>query len=944
MSDTPLSRRMLLRRAALAAGSAATLGLTPSLAHAAKTPVAAVKKPDVPPAPPDDISGKNIDDIVKGFDKLTGVITLYRRENDLYAELTPSQLDTPFLLQATRETGTSGTGGIAGDPLADLLFKFHQENNQIVLVEPNLTFRAAPKTPEAISLERSFAPSNLATYQIEAIRPAADQAKAITAMTDPVAKMAALRKAAIGYLIHIPSLFQSDVPNFLGGMSGYNINAQDTYLQSVKNFSGNLVVNTSYAFSGRPMGASLFGLSVQPASSDLADSRGFVEKIAYNLFPLTETDYKPRFYDDRIGYFTQDYETFNDDVSPDNIRRMILRWHLVKKDPTAAISEPVTPILFWIDNATPERYRDAIQAGVLSWNPAFEAVGYKNAVQCQIMPDDADWDPADMSHNVVRWTSSYGAGHAVAQFRHNPMTGQMLNAAITVDASMARFTNLSYPTTFLTGEPAATSSVAGYVPTGSTAQRQLTPPELAAKIIVPKPMTVMRSKCQCNVGPGAMKAAAFGWDCVAFAEPAIPGSDPWPNLTDFTNQYLHSVVCHETGHCLGLRHNFKGSTMLNESQLQDKEMTSKYGVTSSVMDYLPANVPPLGGKRADIWTPCIGPYDKWAIAYGYTDFGSDNVAEKTALAQLANHSGEFGLAFASDEDADQLDPFVTRFDLAADPLAFRVAMTERAHYMLGSLEYRYPQPGQPYYTLTRQFIRLLNQYVENSQEVARFIGGVVTNRNHAGDIDSVLPVEPVNFASQRLALDTLCQFVLSSKSLQFTPSLLAKLEENPAPMSDELPQSYNPDQDMSILDIISRVQATGLYLLLNHDTLSRLETNEFRSGPMGSPLTVLETMQKVTGVVWSELDGHPHVIPPLRRRLQRAYVDAVVALARPGANEAIFGPAPDDDSSAFALSTLRALTPKLAVAEKLSKDPSTAAHLAETEIKIERFLHAQTVV
>jgi hypothetical protein len=933
--DFDLTRRTLLRRAALAAGGAATFGLAPAL-HAAK-PVKHIA-PTAPPTP-EDITSKNIDDIVKGFDKIPGVVTLYRKDNDLYAELTPAQLDTPFLLQATRETGTAGVGGVAGDPLADIVFRFHQANDQIYLVEPNVTFRAAPHSPEATSLKRSFAESYLASFPVMAYRTTPEETKTVAAITDQEARLTALRAAATGILIHIPTLFSTDVPNFTQGMPGYNIDSDQTYLEAVKNFSGNLVVRTSYSFTGHPQGG-FFGQGAD--TSSLADSRGFVEEVSYNLFPLKDTGYKPRFYDDRIGYFTEDYETFTDDTSPDNIRRMILRWNLVKKDPKATVSAPVTPVTFWIDNATPLRYRDAIKEGVLYWNAAFEPLGYKDAVVCEIMPDDADWDPADMTHNVVRWTSSYGAGYAVAQFRHNPLTGEILNAAITVDASMARFTNLEYPTTVLTGEPA--QSMPGLPGIGQTGSGVLlTPAQVAAQIINYKPTPVPTNRCFCNYGPGAAQAATFGWDCFTGVE-ATPGGDPMPTLEEYTHRYLRSVVSHESGHCLGLRHNFKGSTMLTETQLQDSGLTSQYGVTASVMDYLPANVPPVGGKLADIWTPCVGPYDKWAIAYGYTDFGSDSYQEVQGLAALASRSQEFGHAFASDEDADALDPTITRFDLGQNPLDFRVAMVGRAHDLLSNLEYRYPQPGQAYYQLTRVFVRSLNEYAGQALEVSRFVGGIVTDRNHKGDAGSVLPVQPVLFADQRRALQTLCQYVLSDSSLQFSPSLLAKLEENPVPYSDRLPQSDNQSQDLSMLDIISNVQATGLYAVLNHDTLNRLETNEFRSNPSQKPLTVLETMQTVTGVVWSEFDGKPHAIPPLRRRLQRTYLDAVIGLADPGPNQLIFGPLPNDDSGAFAVATLRTLAEKMVPAERLTQDPSTAAHLSESRLRILRFLHAQTVV
>jgi hypothetical protein len=908
-----MSRRTLLRRAALAAGGAAGLALTsPASAQAPAVrrhpmPGGALVPPAAPPAATD-MTTRNIDDVVKGFEKVDGVITLYRKKNDLYAEIKPEQLDKPFLLQATRATGTNGPGGLIGEPLADTVFIFQRMNDRIYLVEPNLLYRAHKDTPEAVSVERSFTEGYLGAYSIEAVRPDPAQAKTIAAIKDTTARQDALQKTARGYLVHIPSLFLADAPNFTQGIQGYAIDSDKTYLQTVKNFSGNLVVITRYAFAGHG------------GSPQMPDGRSFPEDVAYNLFPLEDNGYKPRFYDDRIGYFTEDYQTFDDDTSFDNARRMILRWHMVKKDPKAAVSEPVTPITFWVDNATPLRYRDAVREGVLLWNAAFEPLGYKDAVRCEIMPDDADWDPADMSHNVVQWMTSPGAGFAVARFRHNPYTGQIVNASIMIDASMARFTNLSYPSTFLTGQPA-----------DGSAGPNLTPVQLADQLMNATPVSMPSNRCECQIGLGAMQAASFGWDCLALSDDAATLDAP--TLEEFTHEYIRQTIAHEAGHCMGLRHNFKGSTMLTPAQLQDKTVTAQYGVSGSVMDYLPTNMPPLGGKRADLWMPCIGPYDKWAIEYGYTDFGDAPSQEAAGLTAIAARSHEFGHIYASDENADTVDPSITRFDMGADPLAFRVAMIERSHHLLGTLEYKYPANGQSYYELTRMFMRILNQYSSNALAVARFVGGVVTYRSHAGDPGSGLPVQPVPFADQRRALHVLRQYMLSDKSLQFTPSLLAKLEQNPIPFSPLTPAL--PPTDFSILDAISFTQATSLLSILNPSTLGRIETNEFRVGARQDSLTVLETMQSLTDAVWKELDGKTHALPPLRRRLQRTHVDALVALfVHPSGN----------DSGAYAQATLRALVPKLAAAEAVSHDPTTVAHLAETRTRIVRSLHAQEIV
>ena len=367
---------------------------------------------------------------------------------------------------------------------------------------------------------------------------------------------------------------------------------------------------------------SFLGLTLSRTPARCPTPRVFADSVAYNLFPLKDTGYQPRFYDDRIGYFTEDYETFDEDVAPDNARRMIQRWHLVKKDPKAASRTRETDHL--LDRqCDPPRYRDAIREGVLYWNAAFEPLGFKNAVQCEIMPDNADWDPADMSHNVVRWVSSPGAGYAVALFRHNPLTGR----SSTRDQRGCQHGAVHQPGLPDDGPERRAGRTLPF-PAWSLpgTAKALTPPQVATQIIHAKPDRCPANRCRCDMAQGAMQAAAFGWDAWRLvratgptdaAEPArvhapVPAVDRQPRDGALPGPAPQLQRVHDAQH----------------GALQDKAMTSQYGVTGSVMDYLPANVPPLNGKRADLWSPCVGPYDKWAIAYGYTDFGGDPVQER----------------------------------------------------------------------------------------------------------------------------------------------------------------------------------------------------------------------------------------------------------------------------------------------------------------------------
>ena len=148
---------------------------------------------------------------------------------------------------------------------------------------------------------------------------------------------------------------------------------------------------------------------------------------------MPENDFRSRRDDPRVGYFSQ---FINDQTSISNVpyKDIIHRWYLKKKDPNAAVSEPVEPIVYWIENTTPVEYRQIIMDAGLKWNEAFEKAGFKNAVKMKIMPDDANWDPADIRYNVIRWVSSASPTYgAIGPSFVNPKTGQIIGADITIE-------------------------------------------------------------------------------------------------------------------------------------------------------------------------------------------------------------------------------------------------------------------------------------------------------------------------------------------------------------------------------------------------------------------------------------------------------------------------------------------------------------------------------
>ena len=140
---------------------------------------------------------------------------------------------------------------------------------------------------------------------------------------------------------------------------------------------------------------------------------------------------------------------------------------------------------------------------------------------------------------------------------------------------------------------------------------------------------------------------------------------------ELIGQAIKEVTMHEVGHTLGLRHNFKASTMLKNEQLHDTAITRKQGLVGSVMDYAPVNLAPKGVKQGDYFTTTIGPYDYWAIEYAYKPLSGGTEGELAELQKIANRGAAAGLDYATDEDLrGAADPLVNVWDLGNDPMKF----------------------------------------------------------------------------------------------------------------------------------------------------------------------------------------------------------------------------------------------------------------------------------
>lgn len=837
---------------------------------------------------------EEFDDVVKDTQKLEGIFTLYRQKenNKIYLEIKPEQLNKNFLATATLESGIGEKGIYSGLPLQDFLFYFQRIDNTLQFVVRNVNFRTREGDPQARSLRRSFSDSVLYNLPIKSIHP---QRKTI--------------------LIDLGDLLLTDLAGLSASLE-LSASPEQAYFGNAKVFPHNLEVQSILNFTGA--GGNL---------SVLADSRGFTLKLHYSISQLPNNNYQPRLADERVGYFITAYQDLSRDDRDDNFVRYINRWNLEKQDPKAEISPPKKPIVFWIDNAVPLEYRDAIRAGVLMWNQAFLQAGFKDAIEVKQMPDNATWDAADIRYNTIRWINTVDGYFALGPSRVNPLTGEILDADILVDASFVRALKNEYRQIILPKQ---------------TQKQTQTPTTLS---------TLMQNRLLCGnndqknkglignlsklageydlcYGIESTNQFAFGALAMSLLANTVPSRD---QMQDYIHQYLRLIIAHEVGHTLGLRHNFRGSNLLPPEEMNNREITSTKGLTASVMDYIPPNIAPRGTVQGDYFPDKVGSYDIWAIQYGYTPSGAKStIAEKSFLAEIAKLSENPELSYSPDEDTSEIDPTSAPWDNSGNVLVYSRWQLDNSRVMWDRLNQGYLMYGDSYSDLTDQFSTIFGNYLQQLSYTIKYIGGQSFYRVNPVDNKGRLPFVAVPVEKQRQALATLQEYVFDEEALKFSPKLLNKLVPSrwyhwgSTPVTGRL--------DFPVHDLVLFVQSAVLSDLLSSDRLTRIKDIELKSKP-GEALTLPEVFNTLQDGIWTEVlqPKGKLEISSLRRGLQRQYVNFLTAMVLRKVDV-------PEDARTLAWYKLKQLDHQLKRVR--SNDEYTKAHLLETRDRIEKALNA----
>jgi len=356
------------------------------------------------------------------------------------------------------------------------------------------------------------------------------------------------------------------------------------------------------------------------------DTRGLTLTVHYSISKLPTSDYAPRLADDRVGYFLTVRKDFTNLGPEEPFVRYINRWHLEKAEAGLDVSPPKKPIVFWIENTVPFKYRKAVSDGILEWNTAFEKAGFANAIEIRQQPNSPDWHPEDVNYNTFRWITS-SAGFAQGPSRVNPYTGQILDADIIFDADFL----ISWKRQFeiFSAEEVAARTGGRWLARGigapdPTARDDRMGPGLTEGRIAKMKATGLVDHRDFY----AEKGRQFLLGRTALIAGAKPGVDTKEEEERLIYQGLKEVVMHEVGHTLGLRHNFKASTW---KELNDLNTKQDEVLVASVMDYTPTNIMPADVAQGQYYMTRLGPYDMWAIEYGYKPY-ADAASEKLLMA------------------------------------------------------------------------------------------------------------------------------------------------------------------------------------------------------------------------------------------------------------------------------------------------------------------------
>ena len=790
-----------------------------------------------------------------------GLFTIYQDTTDGSTKMAihEDQLDKEFIYFGMSQDGVLEAGHFRGNFRDNKIVKVRRYFDKIEFVHVNNRYWFDEDSPLSRASNANISDALLFSGKITAEN---DSTGMLLIDADPLFLSESLHQIK-------PS------PNPFSGPGQYsigNLSQEKSKYAAINNYPKNSDVLVEYVYESQyPTGST---------SEAVTDGRSVKIAFQHTFIEMPENEFEPRFADPRVGFFTTQMD---DQVSTSATpyRDLVHRWNLVKQNPNAEISEPVEPIVWWIENTTPHEFRETIKEATLAWNEAFEAAGFRNAIEVKVQPDDADWEAGDIRYNVLRWTSSpippfggYGPSFV------NPRTGQILGADIMLEWGFFR-------------------------------NRMFEEDVLASGLNTEEHIHEAMNEKFCTYGQHFTQNNQFGMSALSLL------NAPEEELEGFQKEAMTMLILHELGHTFGLNHNMQASTLHSPEDIHSEELANTVGLTGSVMDYSSVNVNSDRDNQGRYYDIKPGPYDIWAIEFGYKP---ELDGENERLSHL-ERSTEPELAFGNDADdmrspGKAIDPRIMVGDMSSDPVAYgvdRIEMTEEL--MDGLLEKFGTREGQSYQELRNAFMSLMGQQRTQTGVISRQIGGVYRDRAFIGQEGGDIPFRPVPAEKQKEAMSYLNQYLFAPDAFSSSHEIYNYLQIQRRGFN-----FFSMSEDPKIHDLALGMQANVLNHLMHPNTMKRITD----SRTYGNTYTVAEVVRDLTSATFNA-DARGNV-NTFRQNIQIEYVNRLISILESDSHDHIA-----KSASLYNLQNIRSM-----MDNKGSVNEETKAHAAHIKTVIDK--------